>query len=81
MDVKVAAHSTKALIAGLDSLKAWGPACAAVTAHHLLEMLSRIESGEITGEKAHRWLGWVQGAICARGAGSLEEFKTINHQS
>ncbi len=45
---------------------------------HLFEMLAKIGSGEVAGEKAHRWLAWVQAACCAAGAGTLEDFKAIN---
>lgn len=78
MNVKAAAHSTLGHIPNLHSLKAFPPACDAVTAHRLEDLLKRIESGEINGDRAHRCLGWVQGALCARGAGTREEFNTIN---
>jgi len=37
-------------------------------------------AGEITGEKAHRWLGWVQGCVCVGKGGTLEDMKGINKQ-
>jgi len=46
--------------------------------HHLLFMIKQIESGEVSGEKAHRWLGWIQGVVCCRGGATLEEMKAIN---
>ncbi len=45
---------------------------------HLTEMLDAIESGKVNGEKAHRWLGWVQGVVCCRGGATLEEMKAVN---
>ena len=38
----------------------------------------KIESGEVTGEKAHRWLGYLQGVLVATGGTSLEEMKMVN---
>lgn len=46
--------------------------------NHIQEMLEKIISGEITGEKSHRWLGWVQCAIVMGGNSSLTEMKQIN---
>lgn len=38
------------------------------TSHrHLTAMLIEIQSGKITGDKAHRWLGYVQGCMVMRG--------------
>lgn len=81
MDVKVAAHSTLEHISRLHGLKAFPPTCDAVTAHRLQAVLNAIERGQIVGDRAHQSLGWVQGALCARGAGALEGFKTINRQA
>lgn len=50
----------------------------ATSIEHLLEMITAIESGEVVGEKAHRWLGWIQGVVCCRGGALLEELKEIN---
>ncbi len=77
MDVKAAARMTEDFVRYLTAEST----CQAVSAEHLRDMLTKIQSGEISGEKAHRWLGWVQGVLCARGAGSLEEFKAVNHQA
>lgn len=49
--------------------------------NHLHKMLSKICDGEITGEKAHRWLGWVQGVMTCRGMVTLEQCKAINHSA
>ena len=45
---------------------------------HLKYMLNRIMIGVVEDEKAHRWLGWVQGCICVGGGATLEEMKKIN---
>ena len=45
---------------------------------HLEEMLMAIETGMIDGEKAHRWLGWIQGVVVCRGGATLEEMKKVN---
>jgi hypothetical protein len=45
---------------------------------HLRYMLVKMIEGEIEGEKAHRWLGWVQGCVCVGGGASLEELKMVN---
>lgn len=45
---------------------------------HLHEMCQKIASGEVSGEKAHRWLGWAQAAICIYQGATLEQFKRIN---
>lgn len=47
-------------------------------APHIEEMLNKISTGEISGKKAHRWLGWAQAAICMLGGGTLEIMKEIN---
>jgi hypothetical protein len=45
---------------------------------HVRDMLMRVANGEITGRKAHRWLGWAQCAAVAAGVGTLEDMKAIN---
>jgi len=45
---------------------------------HLLEMVEKIETGIVTGEKAHRWLGYLQGVLVATGGTSLEKMKATN---
>lgn len=42
-------------------------------------MIDEIESGkDVDGEKAHRWLGWLQCALVARDVCSLDEMKALN---
>jgi len=48
---------------------------------HLRVMLIKLVAEEITGEKAHRWIGWIQGCICVGGGATLEEMKQINKKS
>lgn len=44
---------------------------------HLIYMNRRIQAEEVTGEKAHRWLGWMQ--ACAHITGvPHEELQQIN---
>lgn len=45
---------------------------------HLLWMCSQIESGHVTGEKAHRWLGFIQGAFWAKGRKTINEMRNEN---
>ncbi len=45
---------------------------------HLRYMLSELVDGNITGDKAHRWLGWIQGCVCVGGGATLEEMKKTN---
>lgn len=42
-------------------------------------MLGQIEGGEVTGEKAHRWLGYAQALLVAGDWVTLEAIKDINH--
>jgi hypothetical protein len=50
----------------------------AVGLRNVEDMLHRIESGEIEGNKAHRWLGWAQAIVCAGGGATIERLKAIN---
>jgi len=45
---------------------------------HLRYMLDKLMLGDIEGEKAHRWLGWVQACVCMGGGATLKEMKKIN---
>lgn len=53
----------------------------ATSTEHLLDVIAAIENGKVTGEKAHRWLGWIQGVVCCRGGADLEEMKEINREN
>lgn len=45
---------------------------------HQRFILNCVASGEITGEKAHRWLGWAQGYLASQGELSLADCKYSN---
>jgi hypothetical protein len=45
---------------------------------HLRAMLAILVSEEITDEKAHRWIGWIQGCVCVGEGGTLKDMKKIN---
>lgn len=45
---------------------------------HLAWMLDGIIIGYIQHEKAHRWLGFVQGMLVAQGKFSVYELKIVN---
>ena len=49
-----------------------------VGGQHIEEMLAKLVSGEITGRKAHRWLGWVQAVVCGKAGVSLDVLTRIN---
>ncbi len=46
---------------------------------HALFLVEEIAVGRITGEKAHRWLGWAQCVCVYEGIASLMEMKATNH--
>ena len=74
MNTKIAAHDLWKLVdksALPDKHDEYGK-------DHLKYMLNRIMIGVVEDEKAHRWLGWVQGCICVGGGATLEEMKKIN---
>lgn len=83
MDVKVAAARTLALYekrADTVTLTKIPGVYASIL--HLREMNAKIQSGEVSGEKAHRWLGWMQACVyCTCSAVSLGDFKDINKAS
>lgn len=45
---------------------------------HMRDMIHAIESGIVSGEKAHRWLGYLQGVLVATGGCTLQEMKDLN---
>lgn len=45
---------------------------------HQLWLLNEIIDGFVTGEKAHRWLGWAQAALTYEGMLTLDACKHIN---
>ena len=78
MDLIVAAARTQALAEKAPFLSKNDPW---VGRDHIMQMLSKIIQGEVTGEKAHRWLGWAQCAVCMGGGASLNKLKEINFTS
>lgn len=77
MDIKVAAKNTNKLIAEITM--PLSPE--SMSRNHITWMLDEIENGNITGEKAHRWLGWAQAAAVSKGGATLEEMKQINFEA
>jgi hypothetical protein len=75
MDIKLAAQAMRPLLARCTKEVEGGDATAL---HHLIDMIDKIEAGEVSGEKAHRWLGWIQGVVCCRGGATLDEMKAVN---
>ena len=78
MNVKKAAKLTGELIVDCTELNDTNPS---IGRPHLYEMIDRILSDEITGEKAHRWLGWIQACVCFGGGATLKELKDINREA
>lgn len=48
---------------------------------HLLDMVKAIQKGMVEGDKAHRWLGYIQGCVCVGNGATLEDLKSINYKS
>jgi len=81
MDVKNAANEMWALVDRSelpDDHDAYGKRH---LKRHLRAMLALLTAGEVTGEKAHRWLGWIQGCVCIGGGATLDDMKQINKES
>jgi len=76
MDIKKAANATLNKITSKTYKSKVG-----CDREHIEWMLDGIILGYITGEKAHRWLGWAQGIICIHESLTLEELKLINYES
>ncbi|MEW8051292.1 MAG: hypothetical protein AB2754_15900 [Candidatus Thiodiazotropha endolucinida] len=75
MDIKAAAIKTREIV--LDAY-IWPTKPEKLGRLHVAWMLDQIESGQVSGEKAHRWLGWAQAAVVHANAGTLDEMKHIN---
>ena len=45
---------------------------------HLFWMLDQIDEGKVYGEKAHRWIGYIQGVLVSRHVTTVEEMKEMN---
>jgi len=46
---------------------------------HQIEIFKKIISGEVEGEKAHRWFGWAQCALTLNGIGDMNVYRAINY--
>lgn len=46
-------------------------------------LIKREAEGEpqVIGERAHRWLGYVQGVLITRGVAKLHELETVNREA
>ena len=77
MDVKRAAEAMEPLILAANGLPEKHPEYGR---DHLIDMCIKIRMEVVTDEKAHRWLGWIQGCVCVGGGGgaNLESLKLIN---
>jgi len=51
-----------------------------INKQHLIWMCYQIASGEVTGPKAHRWIGYIQGVLVCRGNYTLNEMKELNKE-
>jgi len=78
MDVRKAAYETAKLIKETD-LKQFDDTHTAKD--HLHMMVGKVGLGEVSGEKAHRWLGWVQACIVMGGGATVHEMKRINKEA
>ena len=74
INIKIAAKKTDELVYS-SNLPAFNDSYGK---NHLHYMLSKIVSGEISGTKAHRWLGYVQGVIVFSDGATLEQLKKLN---
>jgi hypothetical protein len=82
MDLKAAAKATKEIMKRSNWYQAKQKGSSdAAHYDHIEWMLEGIEGGYIQDEKAHRWLGWAQGVICALQHVPLDVFKRINKAS
>ena len=78
MDIRIAARETLKLVHKAKKLPSEHTQYGR---DHIKNMLERIYFVEIEGEKAHRWLGWAQCAICLGEGATLNELKEINHHA
>ena len=84
MDVKVASQKTLAL--ALAAAKTYDESMCGLMSHarlsHLKYMDERIQAGvHVQGEKAHRWLGWMQACVYLAGAATHDQLQQINREA
>jgi hypothetical protein len=77
MNVKAATEETGKLIEDSLWLSETDPDTGRI---HLHDMVEKIMSEEVSGEKAHRWIGWIQACVCMGGGASLKTLKDINRK-
>lgn len=75
MDMTKASYETAKLIKGTN-LKQFDDTHTAKD--HLHMMMNKVNLGKVTGEKAHRWLGWVQACIVMGEGATVHDMKEIN---
>jgi hypothetical protein len=75
LDVKRIANKTVELIKGSTVIWPTIPALDKTHCIHLMEMIIR---GDIYGEQAHRFIGWVQAACTFVGIATMEDFRVLN---
>lgn len=75
MDVKKVSSAMVDLVTHSPDLAENHPECGKL---HLLDMCMQVNNGEITGTKAHRWIGWIQGCVVMGGGATLKELKELN---
>lgn len=77
MDIRIAARETAKYIEKTD-LPRNNPE---IGKEHLHHMARSIQDGIVHGEKAHRWLGWLQACVCMGRGATLKQLKEINHRA
>jgi len=77
MDIKEAARQTKTTM--IEPMREYNSMCKeGLSKAHIIWLLDGIICGYITGNKAQRWLGWAQCAVCVFDDTTLAELKEIN---
>ena len=56
-------------------------AIAGCTSSHILDILEQVIDAEVTGEKAHRFIGWAQAILTMEGYLNLDDARTINRKA
>ena len=77
MYIKKAAFSMRSLVAK-SSLPDWH---SEYGKDHMFYMIDSITKGYVIKEKAHRWLGYIQGCVVCYGGATLEDVKHINYKA
>lgn len=84
MDVQLAAADTRRLLhaklRGTTITLHENPARAedGLGLGHYAWLLDQVARAEVTGDKAHRWLGWAQCGLAVEKLVTLTELKTVN---